>query len=185
MILPGGGDKAEIMYGFPGTVQRASIGDPIRIWAPILGENQEDRLLRINELVGPEVIAPVLPFPARRLRRGDDLLIEYRRLLYETWAFDSSDIIYADEQDPFDVYTKLSSLASNYEGSLSLIGTAQVILSSHSSKLHSLGALLAAWDQNLSVAHVQPIGHAVDGSFGPEHENGELFDIWLAGEPYV
>ena len=185
MILPGGGDKAEIMFGFPGSVQRASIGDPIRVWAPVLGENQEDRLQKINEFIGPEVIAPVLPFPARRLRRGDDMLIEYRRLIYETWAVDPSDLIYADEQDPFDVYAKLSRLALNYLESLKPVGTTQVVVSSHSSKLHSLGVLLAAWDQGLSVAHVQPSGHLVDGSFGPEHEQGELFDIWLAGEPYA
>ena len=184
MILPEGGDKAELMYGFPGTVQRAAIGDPIPIWAPVLGENQVERLEKITEFVGPQVIAPVLPFPARDPRRSDELLLEYRSLLFETWEVDPLDFIYADEQDPFDVYTKLCRLSSNYVESLSPIGTAQMIVSSHSSKLHSLGALLAAWEQDFGVAHVQPTGHVVNGRFGPEHESGELFEIWLAGEPY-
>ena len=184
MIVPEGGDKAELMYGFPGTVQRASIGDPIPTWSPILGENQVERLHRITEFVGPEVIAPVLPFPARDPRRGDELLLEYRSLIFETWAVDPSDIIYADEQNPFDVYAKLCALSSNYQESLSPIGTTQMIVSSHSSKLHSLGVLLAAWEQEFGVAHVQPTGHVVNGHFGPEHESGALFEIWLAGEPY-
>ena len=185
LILPEGGDKAELMYGFPGTIQRASIGNPIRTWAPILGENQVERLQKITEFVGPEVVSPILPFPARNPRRGDELLLEYRSLLFETWEVPPSDIIYADEQNPFDVYSKLCALSFNYKDSLSPIGTAQMIVSSHSSKLHSLGALLAAWEQDFGVAHVQPTGHVVNGRFGPQHEGGELFEIWLAGEPYA
>lgn len=185
MILPQGGEKAGLMYGFPGTLSQASIGDPIRIWAPVLGENQSERLIRITESLGPNVVAPILPFPARNPRRGDDLLLEYWGLIFETWEVDPTDIIYADEENPFDVYAKLCLLSSNYTASLSPIGTAQMIVSSHSSKLHSLGVLLAAWEQKLGVAHVQPAGHIVNGSFGADHENGELFDVWLCGEPYV
>ena len=185
MILPEGGDKAELMYGFTGTVQRASIGDPIPIWAPVLGENQGEHLQKIAEYHRPQVVAPVLPFPARSPRRGDDLLLEYRSLIFETWDVDPTDIIFADEQNPFDVYAKLCAFASDYEESLSSIGTTQMIVSSHSSKLHSLGVLLAAWERRFGVAHIQPTGHVVNGSFGAEHETGELFDIWLAGEPYA
>ena len=185
MILPEGGDKAEMMYGFTGTVQMASIGDPIPIWAPILGENQGEQLQKIAEYHRPQVIAPVLPFPARTPRRGDDLLLEYRSLIFETWNVDHSDIIYADEQNPFDVYAKLCALASDYHESLAPIGTPQMIVSSHSSKLLSLGGLLAAWEGDLGVTHVQPTGHVVDGRFGASHEKGELFEVWLAGEPYA
>ena len=184
MILPEGGDKAELMYGFTGTVQRASIGDPIPIWAPVLGENQGEHLQKIAEYHRPQVVAPVLPFPARSPRRCDDLLLEYRSLIFETWDVDPSDIILADEQNPFDVYAKLCAFASDNEESLSPIGTTQMIVSSHSSKLHSLGVLLAAWERRFGVTHVQPTGHVVSGSFGAEHETGELFDVWLAGEPY-
>ncbi len=185
MILPEGGDKAELMYGFTGTVQRASIGDPIPIWAPVLGENQGEHLQKIAEYHRPQVVAPVLPFPARAPRRCDHLLLEYRSLIFETWDVDPSDIILADEQNPFDVYAKLCAFASDYKESLSPIGTTQMIVSSHSSKLHSLGVLLAAWERRFGVTHVQPTGHVVNGSFGTEHEKGELFDVWLAGEPYA
>ena len=184
MISPEGGDKAELMYGFAGTLQRASIGAPIPIWSPVLGENQYERLQKITEFLRPEVIAPILPFPAQNPRRGDDLLLEYSSLIYETWAVDPTDIIYADEQNPFDVYAKICALAEDYAESLEPIGTAQVAVSSHSSKLHSLGVLLAAWERNLGVAHVQPTGHVVNGSFRTEHAQGELFEIWLDGEAY-
>jgi len=184
MISSEGGDKAELMYGFPGTLQRASIGAPIPIWAPVLGENQYERLQKITEFLRPEVIAPVLPFPAQNPRRGDDLLLEYSSLIYETWEVDPTDIIYAHEQNPFEVYAKLCALAEDYAESLKAIGTAQVVVSSHSSKLQSLGVLLAAWEQSLGVAYVQPTGHVVNGSFSTEHAEGELFEIWLEGEAY-
>ena len=184
MILPEGGDKADLMYGFPGTLQRASIGNPIGVWAPVLGENQFGRLQKITEFVGPEVVAPVLPFPAKNPRRGDELILEYRSLIFDTWAVDPTDFIYADEHNPFDLYSKLCALSSNYKESLRSIGTAQMVVSSHSSKLHALGVLLASWEQGFGVSHVQPTGHTVNGSFGLEHENGELFEIWLAGDAY-
>ena len=156
-----------------------------RFGRSVLGENQGEHLQKIAEYHRPQVVAPVIPFPASSPRRGDDLLLEYRSLIFETWDVDPSDIIFADEQNPFDVYAKLCAFASDYEESLSPIGTTQMIVSSHSSKLHSLGVLLAAWERRFGVTHIQPTGHVVNGSFGAEHEKGELFDIWLAGEPYA
>lgn len=184
IIQPQGGDKADMMYGFPGTLQQASIGNPIRVWAPVLGEHQFGRLERITDYLGADVVAPVLPFPARDPRRGDELLLEYRSLIFDTWEVDSGDIIYADEEDPFDLYTKLLLLSSNYTEALRPIGTVQTVVSSHSSKLHSLGVLLAACEHNFAVAHVQPTTHDHEAGFGPEHREGTLFDIWLAGEAY-
>lgn len=184
MIVSEGGDKAEFMYGFAGSLQRASVGTPIPIWAPVLGENQLAHLQKIYELLRPEVIAPVLPFPARDPRRADALLLEYSPA-FETWGVDPIDILYADEQNPFDLYKKLCTLASNFVESLNALGTAQIAISSHSSKIHSLGALLAAWEKQLGVAHVQPTGHIVNGTFNQDHRSGELFEIWLAGEAYV
>ena len=185
MILQEGGDKAELMYGFTGTLHRESIESPIPIWAPVLGENHGENLQKITEYLRPKVVAPVLPFPARVPRRCDDLLLEYRSLIFETWEVDHSDIILADEQNPFDVYAKLCDFAADYQESLCPIGTTQMIVSSHSSKLHSLGVLLAAWERQFGVTHVQPTGHVVNGSFSAKHEDGELFDVWLAGEPYA
>ena len=185
MISPEGGDKAETVYGFNGSLNWASIGTPIPIWVPVLGERHYGHLQKIADLVRPEVIAPVLPFPARDPRRADNLLLEYGSLLYESWDVDPTDITYADEQNPFDVYAKLCTLSANYANSLQGIGTAQVSVSTHSSKLHSLGALMAAWEKRLSVVHVKPTRHVVGGEFGAQHQTGELFNVWLAGEAYA
>lgn len=184
MISGEGGDKAESMYGFPGNLHRASIDSAIPIWVPILGEGQRTKIEKIAEYVGARFVVPVLPFPARSPRRGDDLFVEYRDFVRNSWRMDLRDIVYADEQDPFDLYRKICHLADECEATLKSIGTPQIVVSPHSSKLHSIGALLSALDRDLAIAHVQPTGHVVSGEFLPAHYQGELFEIWLAGAAY-
>lgn len=59
-----------------------------------------------------------------------------------------------------------------------------MIVSAHSSKLLSLGALLAAYDRpEIAVAHVEAQGYHVDMDLMASVD-GELCEIWIAGEPY-
>ena len=165
---------------------RASIGDPIPIWAPVLGENQGEHLQKIAEYHRPQVVAPVLPFPASSPTPRRRPTVGVQKLdVRDMGRMTLPTLFLPTSRTPFDVYAKLCAFASDYEESLSPIGTTQMIVSSHSSKLHSLGVLLAAWERRFGVTHIHPTGYVVDGSFGAEHEKGELFDIWLAGEPYA
>ena len=184
MISGEGGDKAESMYGFPGNLHRASIDSAIPIWVPILGEGQQMKIEKIAEYVGARFVVPVFPFPAQNPRRGDDLFVEYRDLVRNSSSMDLRDIIYADEQDPFDLYRKICHLTDEWKATLQSIGTPQIVVSPHSGKLHSVGALLSALDRDLAIAHVQPTGHVVSGEFSADHYEGELFEIWLAGAAY-
>ena len=47
---------------------------------PVLGEHQGPYIHSIFEYLDPDETCPVLPFPATNPRRGDNLLIELRRL---------------------------------------------------------------------------------------------------------
>ena len=59
-----------------------------------------------------------------------------------------------------------------------------MIISAHSSKLLSLGALLAACDRpEVAMAHVEAQGYQVDGKLTPPLD-AVLYEIWIAGEPY-
>lgn len=183
MIVPEGGDRAEMIIGFEGGTERVATPNPLPVWAPVLGEEVRSQLATIGSHKEGTLIHPVLPFPSKNPRRGDELVAAYHDLIFDEWQSNSEDFIYADEQNPFDVYQALVSLAASVKTSLDSIGTPQMIVSSHSSKLLSLGVLLAAFEMKFGVIHVQPTGYLLDSSV-PQESNGELFEIWLTGEPY-
>lgn len=180
-------ERAEFLPGFLGTVELEQDEDMPRVWAPVLGEQQSEALKLIEQQArvldnAPE-ICPVLPFPALDPRRGDRLLLEYRGL-FESWRVDSRNIIYASEHNPFDVYRQLCALYDRYSRALQPLRGAKMIISAHSSKLLSLGALLAACDRpEVAVAYVEAQGYQVDGPLTPPTD-AVPFEIWIAGEPY-
>ena len=182
-ILAEGGDRAERIYGFGGEYDRAAEPEAVRVWAPVLGERQADSLRKIEDAVGPNEVKPVLPFPSGDPRRGDRLVAEYHSLIFDSWEVDQQGFIYAHEQDPFDLYLQLGRLSQDYVAALEPIGTARTVLSSHSSKLLSLGVLLTAFEHGLPVMHVEPTGYQSTDLDSYADQN-ELFEVWLAGEAY-
>jgi len=181
-------ERAEFLPGFLGTVELEQDEDMPRVWAPVLGEQQSEALKLIEQKArvldnAPE-ICPVLPFPALDPRRGDRLLLEYRGL-FDSWRVDPRNIIYASEHNPFDVYRQLCALYDRYSRALQPLRGAKMIISAHSSKLLSLGALLAACDRpEVAVAYVEAQGYQVDGPLTPPADTVP-YEIWIAGEPYT
>ncbi len=53
------------------------------IWVPVLGERAAVRVRALYEELEPDETCPVLPWPSRDPRRGDRLMLEHRRLLFE------------------------------------------------------------------------------------------------------
>ena len=178
-----GGDVAEFIDPFHGRHNLASVSDPITIWAPVLGERQSTALAKIHSTLGPAEVKPFLPSPSLYPRRGDEIVAEYRSLLFGTWGVDPNAFIYADERDPFDIYRQIVALSDDYKESLAPLSDAYTIISAHSSKLLSLGVLLAAVERDLAIMHVEPTGYhmpqTIDGL-----EANELFEVWLTGEAY-
>ena len=183
-IVAEGGDTADYIDPFRGQGGLASDPDPITIWAPVLGERQPATLRKIHEMLEPAEVKPFLPFPARNPRRGDDLIADYHSLLFEGWGVETRGFIYADERDPFDIYRQLGELADDYRQSLEPLGSARTVVSAHSSKLLSLGILLAAYEHTLAIVHIEPTRYRLDLE-RVNTENNELFSIWLAGEAYA
>ena len=183
-IVAEGGDRADMIVGFESGTDRVATVNPLHIWAPVLGEQAHAQLRSIGSHRDWTLIHPVLPFPSRNPRRGDELVASYHALLFDEWQTEPEDFIYADEQNPFDVYQALINLAVSVRTSLSSIGTPQILVSSHSSKLLSLGVLLAAVEERLGVVHVQPSSYFIDPDVS-HASKGELYEIWLTGEPYA
>jgi hypothetical protein len=162
-----------------------------KVWIPILGENQAKQLGLIGKFVDPVETCPLLPFPSRNLRRGDELITTYQRTLFSELQVDAKNIIYADEQNPFQVYRLLLRTIDRYQESFSMLRGCKIIISALSSKLLSVGALLAVYEskkngKQVGLAHVESFKHEVEDQQKLQEclPNSELFEIWITGEPY-
>lgn len=189
-------EKATYLHGFSGELDlEATAGFP-KIWFPILGEARETELRRIHDyLARPTEICPVIPSPSLNPRRGDGLmLLEYRDLLFDEFRVDPRDIIYASEQNPFEAYRQIYQAIVQYNQALEILGGCKAFISPVSSKLLSLGSLLAAYEIRHSpelkqsgcrvgIIHVESHGYHFIG-IPEEHTQPELYELWLAGECY-
>lgn len=183
-------EDASYMHGFTGTLDtEASTGSP-KIWIPILGERQGPQLERVDNLVQPDEICPIIPMPSVNPRRGDDLLLEYREFLFDRLRVEPRNFIPVSENNPFEVYREIYSTVLHYNQALNLLGHCRIVLSSHSSKLLSIGTLLAAYElksKGVGVAHVETHGYQIEGEIdvGSELGQTELSTLWLSGDCYA
>jgi hypothetical protein len=182
-------DTANYLHGFGAIDLEANEGMP-KVWIPILGEGKEIQLIKIQDFVKPGEVCPLLPFPSQNPRRGDDLLREYRRFLFDTISIEPRNIIYADEQNPFQVYRQIKKTIDHYNQSLAILGGCKIIISALSSKLLSIGALLSAYEAKgesilVGIANVESNGYRIDEEESlQDNRSAELFELWLAGDCY-
>lgn len=173
--------------GFTGRIGAESISNP-KIWFPVLGEGQKLRLQRIYEKLQPDEICPVIPFPSQNPRRGDALIEEYRATLFEEYRVDPRNILYASESNPFEAYRQLFGAIERYKTALKDLDYCRVVISPLSSKVLSVGALLAAYDHRSSpTGHFHVGMHYVEaGIYQPPaaavERPYELISMWIVGE---
>jgi hypothetical protein len=173
---------AEFMASFMGGFDMEATQTP-KVWIPLLGKHRTTQFDRIRDLVKPDEVCPVLPSPSRNPRRGDDILVEYQRLLFDELRVDPAEFLYTSEQNPFEVYRQLRDAVVRYAEVFQLLGGCRVALSAMSSKLMSLGALLVAYElkqleYNIGVAHIECQGYTMPAA----PPAAELFGLWVAGE---
>lgn len=185
-------DDLKFTFGFGGGLELTS-DNPV-IWFPILGENKKNQIVRAYNKINPQEICPLLPFPAKDPRRSDTMIIEYHQLLFDELRIESQNLLYVPEQNPFEVYRNLSNAIINYNETLSIINGCKAAISSFSSKLLSLGALMTAYELNSRKIDEIGVGVLIVDSKGYKIEDvlhlstinmdSELFLTWLTGEPY-
>ena len=182
-------DDASYLHGFESGIEQESTAYIPKVWMPILGEGKAVHFEKIHDLVAPDEIAPIVPFPCADPRRTDNLILEYRQLLFDRARIEPANFIYIPEQNPFHVYRAIVEAVQHYSDALQTLGGCKVIISALASKLLSLGALLAAYDLKSSgycvgIAHVPASGYSITTSAGEQPRTHSLFEVWIAGEPY-
>jgi hypothetical protein len=185
-------EEADYIHTFRGDAERESAASKPRVWFPLLGENQGMQLQRIYDLVRPSEVCPLLPAPSHNPRRGDNLILEHRGLLFDSLRVDPRNFLYASETNPFEVYRQLVQAIKHYSKSLEPLGGSNAIVSALSSKLLSIGALLAAYElkrtgSRVAIAHIEAHGHRVAvemEELARLAKDGVIHGLWLAGECY-
>lgn len=167
------------------------------VWIAILGEKQLQQYDKIRNSVKPVSTCVILPFPSKNLRRGDELINHYQDKLLNDSDFDMKNIIYADEQNPFQVYRLITKTIERHRKSLKIFQGTKVVISALSSKLLTVGAFLAVYeakveeeksnDLKVGIKHVDSISHKFVAEEKKEEilKSNQLFHMWVAGEPYV
>lgn len=185
-------DSASYLFGFAAAaLESDSTSSQPMIWIPVLGRRQKLQLEKIHSLVSPDEICPLLPSPSQNPREGDALVIEYRDMLFDQFRIEPRNIIYAAESNPFEVYRQLMRSILHYHQALNPLGGCKVAVSAMSSKLASIGVLLAAYELGrrepkvvVGVAHVESQGYRIYTAVGPVPAP-TLFTMWLSGECYA
>jgi hypothetical protein len=184
-------DTAAYVYPFSGGLEMEATAGYPRVWIPLLGEGQVAQLGRIYDLVLPDEICPVLPSPSLNPRRGDDLVLEYRGLLFDQLRVDPRNFIYASERNPFEVYRQIRRAILQYGDALRPLGDSKAVISALSTKLLSVGALLVAYELKqakieVGIAHVEAQGYVMSEGADARSAQAQsvLFGLWLSGDCY-
>lgn len=183
-------DEMTSLVGFSGRLNEQTTEDVPRVWFPVLGEGQRRRLELIRERLDPDEICPVVPFPSRDPRRGDRIVSEHGELLFEVFGIEPSNVLRASEFNPFEAYRQLFLAMDGYRRALGELGGCKAFVSPLSSKLLSVGALLACYDHRfgdvegrrlrVGIPYVETATYA-DPS-GANDVESELYSMWIRGE---
>lgn len=184
-------DEVTLVKGFSGQLTAQASEHIPRVWFPVLGEKQHVRLSLIKDKLDPDEICPVIPFPSRDTRRGDEIIDQHRELIFDEFNVEPKNILLACEYNPFEAYKQIYAALERYRATLEELGGCKAYVSPLSSKLLSVGALLACYDhlhgeapdgQRLMVGipYVETADYA-DPS--PEAATSfEFYSMWIRGE---
>jgi hypothetical protein len=186
-------EDADYIHPFRGAVERESAAGRPKVWFPLLGENQSVQLARIYDLINPAEICPLLPSPSMDPRRGDNLVLEYRELLFDRLRVETRNFIYASETNAFEAYRQLRRAILHYAEALEPLGGSNAVISANSSKLLSVGALLAAYElkcdgADIAIAHIEAHGYMLTDSHDDLDRlasESRLQCLWLSGSCYA
>lgn len=177
-------DAPGYIHGFKGGSTLDGSVSAAKLWLPQLATGRRGALGRLHDFVAPHDTCPILPFPAKNPRLGDELAEEYLTELENSWSVDTRNIVYADESDPLDLYRTILRLDDLRKPVFAETGGSLLVLSPLGSKIMALGALLAALERDLPVAHVEAIGYDLAPSVPAEIGSPSLVHIWLEGDAY-
>jgi len=172
------------VHGFKGGSTLDGYAAAAKLWLPQLVAGRKGALSRLYDFVAPHDTCPILPFPASNPRLGDALAEEYIAELESVWTVDTRNIVYADEGDPLDLYRTILRLDDLRKPVFAGAGGSLLVLSPLGSKVMGLGALMAALERDLPVAHLEPIGYDLATAVFDNTVAPNLVHVWLEGDIY-
>jgi hypothetical protein len=162
------------------------------VWLPVLSSSEANRFIKIYEHIDKDCaeICPILPFPARNLRKVDDILTQMYPILFNRMLITNNNILLCDERNPFDIYRKILKLNDYYQETLRQLPRLQnltTVVSPLASKMLSLGMLLAAIERKIAVSYAEAGSYRIDVDTDElvVAESVSPVEIWLTGEPYT
>lgn len=183
-IVPIAGDVAGYVHGFRGPATLGSTSRAAKLWLPQLARERRGALLRLHSFVDPHDTCPILPFPASNPRHGDELVADFIAEFENAWSVDTRNVVYGAEDDPLDLYRTILRLDDLRRPVFQEFGGSLLVLSPVGSKIMALGALLAALERDLPVAHLESIGYTFADAVNVEPPAPFLMHIWLEGDVY-
>lgn len=182
-------DEVSSVVGFSGQLAAQGSEHVPRVWFPVLGEGQRDRLRAIQDKIDPDEICPVVPFPTREPRRGDEIIEEHRDILFDELNVEPKNILLACEYNPFEAYKQIFMAMERYRRALGELGGCKAFVSPLSSKLLSVGALLACYDHQFGEGKGRMkvgIPYVETADYGDPEDSVvtevELYSMWIRGE---
>jgi hypothetical protein len=190
LIVGEASDRAEVIVGFQGQLEHDKTRNAARLWLPQLTKEAGTHavLRRIYQRIGPQVVVPILPFPAFHPRYPDELVEFHSQALQNEWRVEGArDLVYADEKSPLDLYRTILRIDDARHRVFAGVGGSLSILSPIGSKAMAVGALMAAVERDFPVVYVESTGYSVDldqiDSIR-EQATGEVIHVWLDGDVY-
>ncbi len=184
-----------LIPGFAGPLQSESVRDWPLVWFPILGEGRVSQFQKVMDGAIPNFaeICPILPHPARNLRRADQLLMEYKTALFDARQTPTSNILYAHEAHPFEAYRQLLRAMKRYRTSMEILGGCRLVVTPLASKLITVGASLACYEMRpkgltdtygVAIPYAEPRRYAASAQDISQSEP-EICSLLLTGEAYA
>lgn len=141
-------DPDNDLLDIPGfKADQESVKDWQDVWLPALGEGKSAQLEKISRVLGTGAeVCPIIPHPSRDPRRGDRLLLEHRKILFDSRETTPSNLLLVHESNPFEVYRQVRAAMIRYAESMELIEGCRLIVSPLTSKLITAGICLACYE---------------------------------------
>lgn len=178
--------EADLIHGFRSDLDLEGDGNVATLWLPQLAKDKKNVLQAIYKFREFNDVCPILPFPSLNPRCGDELLTSFMHEIEGAWQVDSRSILYADENNPLDLYRTILRIDDERKKVFENFGKSYVVLSPTGSKMLSIGALMAALERNLPVVYVETLEYNIEA--GCASEAGDvaplLGHVWLKGDVY-
>ncbi|WP_313606791.1 hypothetical protein [Rhizobium sp.] len=183
-----------LIPGYSEVFQSETLRDMPMVWFPILGENRLAQVLKVESNIPDWAeICPILPHPSKDPRRGDKLLTEYDSTLFAKRQTPLSNIIYAHEGHPFEVYRQLLEAMLRFRKTLSVIGGSRLVVTPLASKLITVGSALACFEMKMrsvdsssgvAIPYAEPKRYVADVD-ALRSSKPDLSVLVLTGDPYL